>query len=102
MLKLFREFLIKNNVFVTVIGILLSGEIKSLANSFIDNIIEPIINIDLDGDGEIDGKKLYEKEIQVSGVKFRTGRMMKAFCHFIIILFIVFMISKTTRDIMKK
>ena len=42
----FRKFLIENRVFIMVIGFLMSEEIRRLTRTVVDNLIEPILDVE--------------------------------------------------------
>ena len=94
----FREFLIQNRVFITVVGFLMSEEIRKLTRSVVDNLIEPILDIDLDSDGKADGQRLFQREYRLKGMTFKIGVVLRAALHFVIMVIVAFLISKLTRD----
>ncbi len=98
----FRQFLISNKVFITVVGLLMGEEIRRLSRSVVDNLIEPLFHIDLNGDGDPDGDTIFNKIIIVYGMKFNLGNVLKDLLHFCIIVVVAFVISRTTRDIIKE
>ena len=97
----FRKFLITNRVFITVIGLLMGEEIRRLATSVVNNLIEPLFNIDLNKDGISDTKHIFERSIVFYGMDFKMGQVLKDVIHFIVIIIVAFIISKTTREAIK-
>ena len=91
----FRKFLIKNRVFIMVIGFLLSEEIRRLTRTVVDNLIEPILDVDNDQDSA----SFFKKKATINGISFGTGAVLKAAVNFIIIIIIALLISYLARDI---
>ena len=98
----FRQFLIKNNVFVTVVGMLVGAELRTLVLSVTNNLIDPIFNVDLNNDGKDDLKCLFDSEGKLFGMTFKYGRVIKDLLHFIIMIIIAFIIASYTRQITKE
>ena len=97
----FRQFLIKNNVFVTVVGMLVGSELRTLVLSVTNNLIDPIFNIDLNNNGKDDLKCLFNSESKVLGMTFKYGKVLKDLLHFIIMIIIAFIIAYYTRQVTK-
>lgn len=95
----FRNFLIDNKVFITVIGLLLGEEIRRLSRSFVSNLIEPIFDLDLNGDRESDMNSLFTKNFKVKGMHFHLGPVLRDSIHFIVMVIIAFFISIITRKL---
>ena len=90
----FIKFLKKNNVFSLAVAAVLSAHVNKLTESFIDDIIMPIINIDINKDGNEDLKtKLENIEFNIFHIKFKTGKFLLSIIKFIIISFIIYIIS---------
>ena len=99
-MKDFRQFLISNKVFITVVGLLMGEEIRRLSRSVVDNLIELLFDLDLNGDGDPD-VTIFNKIVVVYGMKFNLGNVLKDLLHFFIIVIVALLISRTTRDMIK-
>lgn len=97
----FIKFLKENNIISTAIAAVLSDRINEVTNSLVNNLIMPIINRDGDNDGEKDIKKLEEKVITISGVRFQIGRFIMALIKFILVTYIIFIVTRVVNKIMK-
>lgn len=89
----FMQFLSNNNVLATAIAAVLSDRISDLTNSVVDNIIMAIVNRDADNDGKADVKSLENKEIIIFNIRFKYGKVLMALIRFIIITYVIFVIS---------
>ena len=92
----FRKFLIENRVFIMVIGFLMSEEIRRLTRTIVDNLIEPILDVNNDQDSD----SFFEKKANLNGISFGTGAVLKAAVNFIIIIVIALLISYLAQDIL--
>lgn len=90
----FMQFLSNNNVLATAIAAVLSERITDVTNSFVDHIIMAVVNRDADNDGKADVKSLENKEIVIFKIHFKYGKVLMALIKFIIITYIIFVISK--------
>ncbi|MBA42840.1 MAG: hypothetical protein CMF62_02385 [Magnetococcales bacterium] len=91
----FIKFLKQNNVFGAAIAAILSDRINEITNSLTDNILLPIINRDGDGDGESDIKTIEDHKVKCLGITFATGKFLMALIRFIIVTYIIFIVSAT-------
>lgn len=98
----FMRFLSENNVLAISVAAVMSDRINDLTNTCVDSLLMPIINIDADNDGVRDIKSLEDKEIKIYGMKFAVGKVMIAIIRFIIITYVVFIISRLMNDISKR
>lgn len=113
-LKEFKEFAIKGNMFDMAIGVIIGAVFKDLVTAFTDNIIMPIVSIFT---GSIDfsswkialpslfGDKIDPEtgEVVVNYLKF--GDFLSAVISFLILAFVIFMMVKTMnklREMTKK
>ncbi len=90
----FYTFLNDNQIFATAIATIFSKIISDLSYSFIDNMLLPIINIDLNNDGKSDIADFKNKIININGIHFKFGQFAIEIFKFFIILFILFILSK--------
>ena len=90
----FYTFLKENQIVATAIATIFSKVITDLSYSFIDNMLLPIINIDIDNDGKSDIDNFKNKIINVNGAKLKIGNFFIEIIKFTVILLILFFLSK--------
>lgn len=91
------KFLVDNKILITIIGTVLSTEVANLSKSLVDNIIMPLINIDLNRDGKPDRQNLDEWEIEIKGTKIKIGSFLLTLIEFGFIVLIIFLVNKYSR-----
>jgi large-conductance mechanosensitive channel len=89
----FVNFLKKNSVISLALAAVISNQLNKLTESFVDDLIMPIVNIDSDKDGVEDIKKLQEKELHIFNIKFKIGNFLFLILKFCIITYIIFLLS---------
>ena len=97
----FMYFLKDNNVFSIAVAAVLSERISDLINACIDTLVMPVIDRDADNDGIKDIKKLEEKVIEIHGIKFTIGKLFTSIIKFILVTYIVFIVSRMVRKMAK-
>ena len=90
----FSQFLTKNNIGTTIVATVISSYITELGVSFSDNIILPIIDQDLDGDGKPDIGKLKNLVITVGKCRLKLGEFLITFTKVSLMFIIIFIIQK--------
>lgn len=90
----FILFLKENNILQVAIAAVLSDRINDVTNSFVDNLVMPIINRDANRDGIKDIKQFEEKQITILGVDFNVGKIVISTFKFLLVTYILFIISK--------
>lgn len=93
----FKDFLADNNILVTIIATLLSTNITTISKSLMNNIIIPLINIDLNNDGVPDRQNLQQLVININGAKIKIGEFILTIIEFFLILIIIFTINKLSK-----
>ena len=63
------------------------------ATSFVENIILPIFNRDMNEDGIPDINNFENIELDIFGIKIKMGKFAVAILRFLLILYIVFLVS---------
>ena len=103
LMKEFKEFAIKGNMFDMAIGVLIGGIFKDLVNAFTNNIIMPIVNVFT---GSIDFSKWKIALPSLFGAKIdpetgeeiinylTLGDFVSAVISFLILAFVVFLMVK--------
>ena len=94
MLDDFYEFLNKNNIMPIIVATLLSDHLSNLAKSFTDDLILPIIDRDLDGDGQPDIKELKNYKIKFNGITFKVGNFCVVLLKVFIVLFLIYVVKR--------
>lgn len=99
MLKDFREFLLKQNALALAIGVLIGAATGKVVSSIADNVISPVIGELLPGGNwraahwelsrSVDP---VTKEVTVNAVRY--GTLLGAIVDFVIIAFVVYLITK--------
>ena len=89
----FKDFLSSNDILVTIIATILSSHISSVSDSLMKNIIMPLVNIDLNGDGKPDRDNLEDITFHFCGVELKIGKFLLTLLEFLIILMIIFAIN---------
>ena len=90
----FYTFLVENHIFSTSIATIFSRVVTDLCYSFIENLLLPIINIDVNHDGKADIDDFKNKEIDIYGINLKVGPFLVELIKFMIILFILFLMSR--------
>lgn len=91
-MKKFIQFYTNNNFKSAVIATVLSRLISDLLYSFIDNIIYPIIKIDLDNNGKPDLNSYIHSHINIFGIKLKFFKFLVEFSKFLLLLFIIYLL----------
>ena len=90
----FYTFLKENQIINTAIATIFSKIITDVSYSFIDNILLPIINIDIDSDGKSDIDNFKNKVIKIQGIHLKLGLFTIEIIKFTAILFMLFIMNK--------
>ena len=64
-----------------------------MATSFVENIILPIFNRDINEDGVPDINNFENIELDIFGIKIKMGKFAVSILRFLIIIYIVFLVS---------
>ncbi len=89
----FTELIMKNSVLFGITIAVTSTFVNQLVLSFINDIIMPIIDRDGNNDNEPDINRIANYTITTNGIKFKMGAFIIALIRFIILLFIIFILS---------
>ena len=87
----FKDILVERQVFIFIVGYLISGEIRKLTASIIDNLIEPLFDMDINQDEK--HHSFFKKEYRTKGMTFKFGSVLKSILNFIIVVFISMFIA---------
>jgi len=96
------EFLNKNNMISVSIAIIFSNQINKLVENFVDNIILPFIDKDLDDDGIDDIYKLEDFTITIFNKKINIGKIISSSIKFFLIIILVYLLSLVVKKFVNK
>lgn len=88
MLKEFKKFIAQGNVIDLAIGMIIGASFKAIVDSFVNDIVSPILGIFLGG---IDFSQL---SITVGQAQIMYGNFINSVISFLIIAFVLFMVVK--------
>lgn len=97
----FLRFIGTNGIIKYALAAIISDRINEITSGFVEHIVMPLINVDMNNNGirDIDEIiKLEDREIEIKGVRFKLGKVIFSIIKFIIVIFLIFIIS----NIMKK
>ena len=93
MIKEFTDIIMKNSVMLGITIAVLATFVNQLVLSFINDIIMPIIDRDGNNDNTPDINRIAEYKIKAGGITFRVGAFILALIRFILLLFMLFIVS---------
>jgi large-conductance mechanosensitive channel len=96
------DFFKENEIITTIIATILAANISTLTKSLMDNILMPLINIDINNDGEADRDTLKKFYIKFRGVDIKIGEFILTLIEFSIILFIIYYLHKLSKKLQLK
>lgn len=96
------DFFKENEILTTIIATILAANISTLTKSLMDNILMPLINIDINNDGEADRDTLKKFHIKFRGVDIKIGEFILTLIEFTVILFIIYSIHKLSKKFQLK
>ena len=110
MLKEFKEFALKGNVFDMAVGIIIGGAFTAIVNSLIGDLIMPILGLITGGVNfsdmfiALDGKESESlAAAQEAGAPaFAYGSFIQSIVSFLILAWVVFMLVKTMNKMRKQ
>ena len=88
MLQEFKKFISQGNVLDLAIGMIIGASFKAIVDSFVNDVISPILGIFLGG---IDFSQL---SITVGQAQIMYGNFINSVISFLIIAFVLFMVVK--------
>ena len=96
MLKEFKKFISRGNVFDLAVGVVVGNAFSKIVTSLVDNIIMPVVGIIIGG---IDFTKL---SLTIFDVKIEFGIFIQNIVDFLIIAFCIFLAIKVINKLTKK
>lgn len=95
MLKEFREFLLKTNALALAVGVIIGGAVGKVVSSLVADILMPVISVLIPGGAWREAKFVLRANPDGSAANAITyGQFAGAVVDFVIIAFVVFMITK--------
>jgi large conductance mechanosensitive channel len=96
MLKEFKEFLMKTNALALAIGVIIGAAVGKVVSSLVSDILMPVIGLLIPGGAWREASIVLAKKIDgTPGAAITYGAFLGALIDFIIIAFVVFMITKS-------
>lgn len=96
MLQEFKKFISQGNVLDLAIGMIIGASFKAIVDSFVNDVISPILGIFLGG---IDFSQL---SITVGQAQIMYGNFINSVISFLIIAFVLFMVVKAINTAKEK
>ena len=90
-----------SNIINYIIIAFLSERINNFLNEFVNDIIIPFIDTDLNGDGIIDVQKVEDYQITLFNKDIKIGRLVFLIVKFIILIYLVYFTSRIIKYITK-
>ena len=96
MLKEFKEFATRGNIFDMAIGIIIGGAFQKIVTSLVNDIVMPTISIIT---GKVDFSTL---EFTIGDISIKYGNFITSIIDFLIIAFSIFIAIRSSNKINKK
>jgi large conductance mechanosensitive channel len=98
MLKEFKEFLLKTNALALAVGVIIGGAVGKVVSSLVADILMPLISLAIPGGAWREAKIVLASRTDAAGKVVENAMTLGAFVgavvDFIIIAFVVFIITK--------
>jgi large-conductance mechanosensitive channel len=89
----FTKILMKNTIMLGITIAVIASFVNQLVFSFINDIIMPVIDRDGNNDNIPDINKISNYTVKTNGITFKMGAFIVALIRFILLLFIIFILS---------
>ncbi|WP_423190302.1 large-conductance mechanosensitive channel protein MscL [Alkalibacterium sp. f15] len=96
MFKEFKTFIMRGNVMELAVGIAMGAAFTAIVNSFVENIITPII-VAVSGNAKVE-----DLAVQIGDATLTYGLFLQAVIDFLIIALVLFMIIKFINKLVRK
>lgn len=93
MLKEFKNFIARGNIFDLAIGVIIGGAMTNLVTSLTKNLINPLLSMFV---GKTDLGRL---QVTILGATYKYGNFLNDVINFLIISFVIFLLIKGMRKI---
>ena len=94
----FKKFIARGNVMDMAVGVIIGGAFKAIADSLVNDIINPILGIFAGGNSDLANLAIHLP----SGGDIMVGNFINAVLNFLIMAFVVFCIIKTLNKLHRK
>jgi len=95
MLKEFKEFLLKTNALALAVGVIIGAAVGKVVSSLVSDILMPIIGLLIPGGAWREASIVLSKKLDgTPGAAITYGAFIGAVIDFIIIAFVVFLVTK--------
>lgn len=98
MLKEFKEFLLKTNALALAIGVIIGAAVGKVVSSLVSDVLMPLISLAIPGGAWREAKIVLASRTDAAGKVVENamtiGAFLGAVVDFVIIAFVVFMITK--------
>lgn len=94
----FKTFIARGNVMDMAVGVIIGGAFKAIADSLVNDIINPILGIFAGGNSDLSALVLHLP----GGGDMMIGNFINAVLNFLIMSFVVFCIIKTLNRLHRK
>ena len=92
-----KDFIESNDLYAVVIGTIFSQFLTELFHSFTNDLIMPMLNLDINKNNINDVTELKDLKIKAFNVEFKVGAFLVAFVRFVIVVCILLMINRHRR-----
>lgn len=96
MLKEFKDFVLRGNVFDLAVGVIIGAAFTALVKSLVDNLINPLIGM------FVQSTALAHLSVTIGKTKFTYGAFLNDVINFVITAFVIFMLIKIINKIFPK
>ena len=94
----FKKFIARGNVMDMAVGVIVGGAFKAIADSLVNDIINPILGIFVGGDSALAGLAIHLP----GGGDLMVGSFINAILNFLIMAFVVFCLVKALNSLHRK
>ena len=94
----FKKFIARGNVMDMAVGVIIGGAFKAIADSLVNDIINPILGIFAGGNSDLANLAIHLP----GGGDMMVGNFINAVLNFLIMAFVVFCIIKTLNKLHHK
>lgn len=89
----FNKFYNDNNIKSAILATILSRLVSDTLYSFIDNLLLPIIKVDIDNNGKPDINSIINKNLVIFNIKIKLFRFLLELFKLFFIVFILFKLN---------
>lgn len=97
-----KDFLAEHGFISIIVAYALGGRISILSESFFNDLIIPILDVDWNGDGKSDKLQLSRLTYDIGPIKLKYGRFLLSLLNIIISIYVIFSIANIMQQYIKK